>query len=208
MQIPSIRMSGIETVDDRCAMIAEALRLHDPETIAHGLRVCSVVSSLSRAMNLDDTTRRILAKASALHDVGKLAFDTDFIHAPWSYTPEERIRMQSHASVGSQLLDIADPDEFREIALIVFQHHERWDGTGYPRAIRGEGIHRLARLVSIADVFDALTSKRAYRQPWPEERIRAHFLENRARQFEPDLVDLFLESYAECASARESTTGV
>jgi len=92
--------------------------------------------------------------------------------------------------------------------LIVVQHHERWDGTGYPRAIRGEGIHRLARLVSIADVFDALTSKRAYRQPWPEERIRAHFLENRARQFEPDLVDLFLESYAECASARESTTGV
>lgn len=208
MQSQSIRWSGIDTVDDRCAMIAEALRLHDAETIAHGLRVCSVTSSLSGAMNLDDATLGVLARASALHDVGKLAFDPDFIHSPRSYTSEERLHMQTHTLLGFQLLDIADPEEFREIALIVAQHHERWDGTGYPHAVAGKAIHKLARLVSIADVFDALTSTRAYRQPWPEERIRAHFLENRARQFDPDLVELFLESYAPCTKARESPTGV
>ncbi len=208
MQSQSIRWSGIDTVDDRCAMIAEALRLHDAETIAHGLRVCSVTSSLSGAMSLDDGTLGVLARASALHDVGKLAFDADFIHSPRSYTPEERLRMQKHTLLGFQLLDIADPEEFREIALIVAQHHERWDGAGYPRAVAGKEIHKLARLVSIADVFDALTSTRAYRPPWPEERIRAHFLENRARQFDPDLVELFLESYAQCTKARESPTGV
>jgi len=208
MQSQSIRWSGIDTVDDRCAMIAEALRLHDAETIAHGIRVCSVTSCLSAGMNLDDATLGILARASALHDVGKLAFDAGFIHTPRSYTAEERLRMQTHTLLGSELLDIADPEEFREMAVIVAQHHERWDGTGYPHAVAGKEIHRLARLISIADVFDALASTRAYRRPWTEESIRTHFIENRARQFDPDLVELFLESYAPCAEARESPTGV
>ena len=208
MPSQSIRWLGIDTVDDRCGMIAQALRLHDAGTIDHGIRVCSVSSCLSNEMKLDDATLGILAKASALHDVGKLAFDAYFINAPRVYTADERRRMQTHTLLGSHLLDMADPEEFREIALIVAQHHERWDGVGYPRAIAGKDIHMLARLVSIADVFDALASIRSYRPPWPEERIRSHFLENRARQFDPELVELFLESYSSCAEARESPTGV
>lgn len=159
-------------------------------------------------MHLGPEDVRILTRASTLHDIGKLAFDSDFIHTPRQYTADERLRVQTHALIGARLLDIAEPDEFRKIASIAAQHHERWDGSGYPRAIAGKQIHGLARLVSIADVFDALASDRTYRTPWPEERIRTHFLDNRACQFDPDLTERFLDCYADCATARESAVVV
>ncbi|MGA9421751.1 MAG: HD domain-containing phosphohydrolase [Rhodanobacteraceae bacterium] len=185
-------------------MIAEALRLHDTETMAHGLRVRAISEYLGTAMQLDAAAADILAKASALHDVGKIAFESEFIRSEQGYTASERRRMESHVQIGEQLLDIADPDEFRVIALLVGQHHERWDGTGYPRALRGSRIHPLARVLSVADVFDALASIRSYRPPWSEERIRAHFFENRAGQFDPDVAELLLDRYAGCDSARIS----
>lgn len=184
-------------------MASEALRLHDPETLGHCLRVAAVSEVLGGAAGLSAEALDTLRKAGALHDVGKLALDPEVLHAPRALTAEEYKRIQVHAQAGSDLLDIADPEEYRELAHLVLEHHERWDGNGYPHGLKARQIDFLTRLLSIADVFDALVSPRAYKPGWPEERVRCHFAENRGLQFDPDLTELFLDRYASCAAARD-----
>ena len=195
-------------LDDRGAMAGEALRLHDPETLGHCLRVAAVSEVLGRAAGLSAGPLDTLCKAGALHDIGKLALDPEMLHAPRALTAEEYKRIQVHAQAGSDLLDIADPEQYHEMAHLVLEHHERWDGNGYPHRLKAQRIHFLARLLSIADVFDALASPRAYKPGWPEERIRSHFIENRGLQFDPGLTGLFLDCYASCAAARDGVPGI
>lgn len=189
-------------------MAGEALRLHDPETLGHCLRVAAICAVLGRAAGLSADALGTLCKAGGLHDVGKLALDPHVLHAPRALTAEEFEHIKVHAQAGSELLDIADPEEYHELAHLVRQHHERWDGNGYPHGLKAHRIHQMARLLSIADVFDALASPRAYKPGWSAERICGHFIESRGAQFDPELTGLFLDCYAACAAARDGVPGI
>lgn len=195
-------------LDDRSALVGEAMRLHDAHTLGHCARVSAISLCLGRLAGHAGRTLDTLMKAGLLHDVGKLSIDQKLLNAPRAFTAEERALVRLHPQHGFDLLEIADHDQFQEVSQIVLQHHEQWDGNGYPHALAGRDQHPLARLLAVADVFDALASPRAYKPGWPEERIRAHFSEQRARQFDPEMVDVLLDNYDACAQARATVPAI
>ncbi|MBW8312237.1 MAG: HD domain-containing protein [Rhizobium sp.] len=195
-------------LDDRSALVSEAMRLHDAQTLGHCARVSAISLCLGRLLGHAGRTLDTLMKAGLLHDVGKLSIDQKLLNAPRGFTPEERALVRLHPQHGFDLLEIADHEQFQEVSLIVLQHHEQWDGHGYPHAMAGKDQHPLARLLAVADVFDALSSPRAYKPGWHEARIRDHFARQRGCQFDPEMVDLLLDNYAPCVAAREGVPDI
>jgi response regulator RpfG family c-di-GMP phosphodiesterase len=101
--------------------------------------------------------------------------------------------MQNHTTLGHDMLKHSDRELLKAAVIVAYQHHEKWDGTGYPRGLEGDNIHIFGRLTAIADVFDALICKRVYKDPWPVEKILAMFVEGRGKDFDPQVVDAFLK---------------
>jgi response regulator RpfG family c-di-GMP phosphodiesterase len=132
--------------------------------------------------------------ASPLHDVGKVGIPDLILNKPGNHTDEEREIMRQHANIGYEMLSKSENPILSLGATIAHQHHERWDGNGYPRQLRGTEIDIAGRISSIADVFDALGSDRCYKKAWPEAAIVEYFKENRGTQFDPQLVDLLLQN--------------
>ena len=176
--------------------------LRDPkETGSHVNRVAGyavdVYDRLAAKTNVPPKEREyfrdILRVASMLHDVGKVAISDTILKKPGRFTPEEFKVMQHHPLYGSGLFDdLQSPTDVlaRDIAL---NHHENWDGTGYPHGIQGSDIPLAGRIVAIVDVYDALCSKRVYKEPWDEEQVLTTMREMTGTKFEPELVDIFFE---------------
>ncbi|MGH2897060.1 MAG: HD-GYP domain-containing protein [Solirubrobacteraceae bacterium] len=160
----------------------------------HDLRVCRYAERLARLAGLDRRSCLELAQASRLHDIGKVTVPADVLDKPGPLDALERALVEAHAEFGHHLL-FSPHDRFMMLAArIAWTHHERWDGTGYPRRLRGEQIPLEGRIVAICDVFDALTSDRVYRAALPREEAVAHIRAGGASAFDPRLVDLFLAS--------------
>ncbi|MBL8466698.1 response regulator [Methyloversatilis discipulorum] len=195
------------------ASIAEA---RDDETGNHILRTQAYVNVLARALA---TTPRYAGeltlalvdtytKAAPLHDIGKVAIPDHILHKPGKHTPDEWEIMKTHAREGSDAIwrAICDQEErealdFLYIAMdIAHYHHEKWDGSGYPEGLAGESIPLPARLMALADVFDALISKRAYKPAFPLDRATAIIIEGRGRHFDPDVVDAYVACLDEFAA--------
>ncbi|PIE76510.1 hypothetical protein CSA17_01840 [bacterium DOLJORAL78_65_58] len=158
----------------------------------HIIRLSKLCEMLARAIGMKRTMARTLATASLMHDVGKIGIPDNILLKPGRHTEEERAIMQTHTTLGGEILADGDNDLLimaREIALT---HHERWDGTGYPCGLKGEEIPLEGRITSVCDVFDALTSVRPYKEAWSVEKAAAFLRENSGSMFEPRLVDLFL----------------
>ncbi len=187
------------------ASLAEA---RDNETGAHILRTQNYIRVLGEELSrlpkyasvLTPHAIENLTKAAPLHDIGKVGIPDHVLHKPGKHTPEEWEIMKTHAKLGSDAIwrAIMNEDdrsglEFLYIAMeIAHYHHEKWDGSGYPDGRRGEDIPLSARLMAVADVFDALISKRAYKPAFSLERSMEIILEGRGRHFDPDVVDAFV----------------
>ncbi|HLC29583.1 MAG TPA: HD-GYP domain-containing protein, partial [Dehalococcoidia bacterium] len=174
------------------AALAAATEAKDPYTHGHTIRVAQQAVRIGRAMDLPPERLRVLARAGLLHDVGKLGIRDAVLLKPDKLTPEEFRHIQEHPKLGHDILRRVGSLE-AEISVIV-AHHERMDGTGYPSGLQAEAIPLEARILAVADVFDALTSKRPYRDPMSEEEALDVIQSERGTHFDPACIDAFVQS--------------
>jgi len=169
---------------------SRALDLRDKETEGHTQRVADVTLQLARLAGLKDGELVHVKRGALLHDIGKMGVPDAILHKPGRLTPDEWALMQMHPTFAYELLS---PVPYLRPAIdIPYAHHEKWDGSGYPRGLKREQIPWAARLFAVIDVWDALRSDRPYREGWPEARVRSYLLEQSGKHFDPDAVNLFL----------------
>lgn len=193
-----------ETQKELVYMLGEAVEQRSKETGAHVKRVAQISQLLATAYGLPEQESELIKLASPLHDVGKVGIPDSILNKPGKHTPEEWEIMKTHAMIGEEILAKSDKRILQLGSIIAGQHHEKWDGNGYPRGLKGEEIHVAGRITALADVFDALGSKRCYKDAWPIEKIIAIIKDEKGKQFEPKLVDLFVENIDALVAIREA----
>ncbi len=169
---------------DNPALLANLQEMRDQGDVvfSHSVGVCSLSVVLAMDLDYSDDELKALAAGALLHDVGKMYVDDKIWQMPRRLTDEEFAQVRKHPGFGYQMLR-RFPQVDERAARVAHEHHERYDGLGYPRGIKGEEIHPFARIVSVVDVFDALTSKRPYREAWSVERALALIYEESGRAF-------------------------
>lgn len=172
-------------------VLGDALDLKDAETEGHSKRVTAFTIAIARQMKLPQERIRIIARGAFLHDVGKMAIPDAILRKPGRLSPDEQDIMRQHAYKGFQLL--RNIPYLHEAADIVHSHQERYDGSGYPRGLKGEQIPLGARIFAIADTFDAMTSDRPYRAAQSVSSGRREIERHAGKQFDPEIVKVFLE---------------
>jgi putative two-component system response regulator len=186
--------------------LARAVEFRDPETGAHIRRMASYCVLIGEALGLAAEECDILELAAPLHDIGKIALRDSILLKSGKLTPAERAEMQQHATHGRHILADSSAHVLQVAAEIAWCHHEHWDGNGYPRGIRGQDIPLVARIVAVADVFDALTTERPYKQAWPIDKARSFVVENAGTQFDPACVVAFLRRWNDIVDIYEKGT--
>jgi cyclic di-GMP phosphodiesterase len=174
--------------------LSRAVEYHDGVTGAHLERVGAYTAEIATALDLPETQVQLLRLAAPLHDIGKIAVGDRILRKTGMLTDEERQLMETHAEVGRDLLGGSGSELLELAATIAWTHHERWDGSGYPRRLSGEEIPLEGRIVAVADVFDALSSDRPYRPRLPMDEARAWIVEGAGHAFDPRIVDAFVRS--------------
>jgi PAS domain S-box-containing protein len=170
---------------------SQAMDLRDKETEGHTRRVTNVTLRLAREFGLGEDALVQIRRGALLHDIGKLGVPDDILRKPGQLTADEWAVMKKHPGYAYHMLDSIE--YLRPALEIPFCHHEKWDGSGYPRGLKGEEIPLAARLFAIVDVWDALTSDRPYRKAWPCERVLAYLREQSGKHFDPQVVDAFMD---------------
>ena len=171
---------------------SHAMDLRDRETEGHSQRVTQLTVKMSQALGLGNDDIMHIRRGALLHDMGKIGVPDAILHKPGPLTDDEWILMRKHPQFA---FDMLYPIEYLRPALeIPLSHHEKWDGTGYPRGLKGEEIPMAARIFAVVDVWDALTSDRPYRPAWSEEQALTYIREQSGKHFDPDAVDLFFKS--------------
>ncbi len=189
---------------DMVYLLAGAAETRSQETANHVHRVGLLAEMLGRALALDTQVCEYLRYAAPLHDIGKIGIPDAILNKRGSHTPDEERVMRTHAEIGAKLLASSKRPMLRFAAEIARSHHENWDGSGYPNGLAGDAIPIGGRITMVADVFDALGSRRCYKEPWPLERIREFLSEQRGRKFDPNLVDLLFSHWEEAIALREN----
>jgi len=174
------------------------------ETGNHVKRVALYSELLAKKYGLDPKDVQMLKEASPMHDIGKVAIADAILNKPARFTPEEFEIMKEHAKLGYEMLNHSTRPLLQMAAIVAYEHHEKWDGTGYPRGLKGEEISIYGRITALADVFDALGSNRVYKPAWDDEKIFNLFKEERDKHFDPKLVDIFFENKDEFLAIRDS----
>ncbi|HEY5375417.1 MAG TPA: HD domain-containing phosphohydrolase [Polyangiaceae bacterium] len=184
--------------------LTSAWDLRHIETGEHVRRIARFTEILARAMGMNETRCKDIARAAMLHDIGKIMIPDAVLTKPGKLTAEEFEIMKAHAALGAQLLDgIAHP-LIQLASSIALCHHERWDGSGYPRHLVGAECPVEARVVAVADVYDALRQPRCYKPGWDEPQVIEHFQAQRGKLYEASLVDALLDSLPEIRSTERS----
>ncbi len=174
------------------------------ETGNHVKRVAQYSKILALHYGLSSKEANMLKQASPMHDIGKVAIPDAILNKPGRFEPHERTIMETHAQLGYDMLKYSTRPLLKMAAIISYEHHEKWDGTGYPQGKKGEDIHIYGRITALADVFDALGSDRCYKKAWDDEKIFALFKEERGKHFDPKLVDIFFEHLHEFLKIRDT----
>ena len=183
--------------------IGEIGESRSKETGHHVKRVAGYSKLLALKLGLSLKEAEILEFASPMHDIGKIAIPDAILNKPAILNNEEFEVMRTHAKLGFEMLNNSERTILKASAIIAYEHHERWDGKGYPRRLKGENIHIYGRITAVADVFDALGSKRCYKEAWELDKIIDLFKEERAKQFDPKIIDIFLSNLDEFLEIRE-----
>ncbi|MBM9520483.1 response regulator [Desulforhopalus vacuolatus] len=176
---------------DAVYMLGQAGHYNDDDTGVHIRRMANYSEALARAAGWPLERQKMLLLAAPMHDTGKIGIPDNILKKPGKLTDEEWVIMRKHTTYGHKILSIATSPLFQMASTIALSHHERWEGSGYPENIKGEKIPESARIVAIADVFDALTMKRPYKEAWTIERAM-QYIASSGGHFEPRLVDFFL----------------
>lgn len=172
--------------------VAASIDARDPQTAGHSRRVASYAQSVSNELQLSSKGTRLIHLAGLLHDYGKIGVPEAILTKPGSLTAEEMLSMRGHATLSREILaNVQFTRELNRIPDIVFQHHERMDGEGYPRGLRGEEIALESRILAVCDVFDALTARRYYRDPASAADAFAYIESNTGNQFDGEIVAAF-----------------
>jgi len=194
-----LRASQEETI----YRLSRAAEFRDDETGQHLQRMSRYCQLIARHIGLDEPTCELLRIASPMHDVGKLGIPDRILLKPGRLTADEFAVMKGHAEIGYRILVGSDATPLKMAATIAYTHHEKWDGNGYPRGLKGEDIPLPGRIAAIADVFDALTSARPYKPAWKLDDALNLMRMNRGTHFDPDLVDAFFTALPEVLEIRE-----
>lgn len=198
----TLNQDAQETQKEILFTISDVVETRSKETAQHVRRVALCSTLLGRLAGLSDSDLDLLASASPLHDLGKIGIPDSILSKPRPLAEAERAIMQTHTTIGYDILRKSARAVPQAAARIAHQHHECWDGSGYPQGLAGDAIDLFARITKIADVFDALGQARAYKEAWAADRIRAHLEAGRGSAFDPRLLDLFLAHFDEFCAIR------
>lgn len=187
---------------DAIYMLGLAGHYKDDDTGVHIWRMANYAKLLSKAAGWSIGLQNMMLLAAPMHDTGKIGIDDKVLRKPAKLTNDERAAMQKHTLYGNRILSVAKSPIFKMASQVALYHHERWTGGGYPERIEGEQIPEAARIVAIADVFDALTMQRPYKKAWPIERA-LEYISNSKGHFEPRLADLFVEMEPKLVEIKE-----
>ncbi len=191
-RIRAMRISHEETIHQ----LMKAALCRNQETGAHIKRIGLLSEMLALAAGWSSLDAHVIRMAAPMHDAGMIGIPDSIVQKPDRLTPEEFDVVKSHTLLGARILEGAHSDVLAMAHKIALYHHERWDGTGYPHHLSGEHIPEAARIVSIVDVFDAVSHNRVYRPALPDQEIQKILAEGAGTQFDPHLVNLFMQSYA------------
>lgn len=192
-RLAAINSQLVRGHEQALGVLVSAMDIRHKETGDHSDRVMRMALGLARLAGVPDGELPALKFGALLHDIGKLAIPDAILIKPGKLDEAEMAHMRRHPQIGRELLE--QVDFLRDAVDIPYAHHERWDGSGYPRGLRGEEIPLAARIFSIVDVWDALSFPRVYKPAWPEEDVLAYLRGAAGSQLDPHLVGLFLSNY-------------
>jgi len=192
---------------DTILRLSQAAEYKDQETGQHIQRIGYYIQRIGRAILLKDQEIEEFLYASPMHDVGKIGIPDNILMKPGKLDEEEWVIMKQHTTIGGKILSGSDSSTMQTAEIIALTHHEKWDGTGYPNHLKGLQIPLPGRLTAIADVFDALTSKRPYKDAFPMEKAFAIMKEGKGNHFDPDLIDAFFSVKDDIISIRNQYSG-
>ena len=181
-------------------ILGEVSEYRSQETGDHIQRVAEISFMLAKFLGLPEEEVERIRLAAPMHDLGKVGIPDAILNKPGRFTDDEYTVMKTHSEIGYSMLHNSKRKLLRFAAEIARSHHERWDGKGYPAGVKGEDIPLAGRICSVADVLDALSSPRCYKQPWPEEKVKEEFVKQRGAQFQPELVDVLMAHWDEVYS--------
>jgi len=187
-----LRQEIMETQKEIIHTLSEVVETRSTETANHVLRVGLLAGKLGELVGLSGPGIDVLRMVAPMHDVGKVGIPDAVLCKPGALTEEEREVINTHTTIGHSILSRSDRPIMKAASVVALQHHERWDGGGYPNGLEGEEIHIHARITALVDVFDALSQDRVYRRALPHDKVLEIMVAERGRAFEPVLVDQFL----------------
>ncbi len=197
--------------------LSRAAEFKDKDTVGHLFRVSNYAALIARKIGLGEKTVESILLAAPMHDIGKIGVPDHILRKPGKLAPEEWEIMKRHTVFGAKILEGSKVGFIRLAEVIAMTHHEKWDGTGYPRKLAGRKIPLVGRIMAIADVFDALTTRRPYKEAFPVEKSFEIIRQGRGSHFDPELVDVFIsvaekvfeirEEYADDKTDREIKSG-
>ncbi|WP_295055212.1 HD domain-containing phosphohydrolase [Sulfuricurvum sp.] len=183
-----------QTQHEMLSLLGEVGETRSQETGNHVRRVAKYAQLLGELYGLEEEEIRLLYSASPMHDIGKIGIPDAILLKPAKLEIDEYEVMKTHSIIGYDILKNSSRPLLKAAAIIAGEHHEKWDGSGYPNALQGSNIHIYGRITALADVFDALSCERVYKKAWPMEQIIDFVSQERGRHFDPDLVDMFMEN--------------
>ncbi|THB67366.1 MAG: HD domain-containing protein [Gammaproteobacteria bacterium] len=189
MLTQNLQKAHLDTIQ-RLGLAAE---WRDKETANHITRVAYYAAIIAKKIGWDQEHVDLIFNASPMHDVGKLGIPDEILHKNGPLTAKERQIMETHTIIGANILKKSPSDYMQAARTIALYHHEKWDGTGYPMGLSGTDIPLEARIVAIADVYDALSSRRCYKEAFPHPKVMAIINEESGKHFDPELVDVLIE---------------
>lgn len=197
-QLSLVRLGRLEQSHrDAVQMLSEAGHYNDTDTGLHIWRMAAYAAELAQVYGLPEHEVELIRMAAPMHDTGKIGTPDNILKKPGKLDPEEWEIMKQHSVVGHKILSKSSASLFQAAALIAKHHHEKWDGSGYPDSLKGESIPLYARIVAVADVFDALTTRRPYKEPWSVDASFQYIADNSGSHFDPQLAELFLSRRSE-----------
>ncbi len=184
--------------------IARITDVHSSETGNHIKRVSEYAKLLASLAGYDEEQAEVFKLAAAMHDIGKIGIPHEILNKPGKLTDEEYIKMKEHPAIGHKILSESQRPLLRAAAIVAYEHHEKFDGSGYPRGLKGKEIHILGRITALVDVFDALDTPRPYKQRWMINDTLQHIQKESGRHFDPRLVQLLVKNFKHFRKIRDN----